>query len=157
MKTRKNTIITAAVLMGSLLTSSTNIWAEEENPYIIHRQAIYKIADGHMQALKSIIFLGHPARQDIKFHATQMLDAFKHHGNAYPVGSNSGETRAKTEIWSKPKEYKQKAKEMGAAINEMIELSQLDSDVDQDAATRALVKMGKGCKGCHDDFRKKSD
>lgn len=133
--------------------SATLMAADEKNPYIVHRQGIYSVAGGHMEALNSIIMLGHPAKADVNYHATAMLEAFKHHGDAFPVGSEQGKTRADAKIWSDSAGFKKKGEEAGKAIMELIAASEAKDDA---KIKEAFFAVGKGCKGCHDDYRKKS-
>lgn len=128
--------------------------ADEDNPHIVHRQGIYKVASGHMAALKSILFLDHPAQEDVNFHATAMLDAFKHLGNAYPEGSDKGKTRAKKAIWKDPEGFKEKGQAAGQAIFALVDLSSTGM-ADKAELVDAFKKVGGACKGCHDDYRKK--
>ena len=128
--------------------------AKEKNPYIVHRQGIYAVAAGHMEALKSIIMRRHPAKEDVGFHAKGMLEAFKHHGDAYPAGSDKGHTRAKGEIWTDPEGFKQAGEAAGKAIVGLIEAA---ASNDEQQIKTSFGEVGKTCKGCHDDYRKKTD
>lgn len=149
----RNSVKALTVVLPLAASGVTSVsFAEESNPYIVHRQAIYNIAAGHMNALKSILLLDHPSKQDVNFHATQMLEAFKHLGKAYPEGTEEGETRAKLEIWTEPERYKEKGRAMGKAITIMIEQSQANGG-DSKELTSSLKLMAKACKGCHKDFR----
>lgn len=136
-----------------LCSSCTNLLAaDEKNPYIVHRQGIYEVAAGHMEALKSIIMLGHPAKADVNYHATAMLEAFKHHGDAYPKGSEQGKTRADAKIWSDSAGFKKKGEEAGTAIMALIAASEAKDDA---KIKETFFAVGESCKNCHDDYRKK--
>ena len=141
-----------------LLSTSTTVAmahsSNEKNPYIVHRQGIYQVAGGHMFALKSILMLNHPAKADVTYHAKGILEAFKHHGNAFPKGSKKGKTHAKREIWTDSEKFKQRGQETGKAIMKLIDASENSHDK---AIKMAFMHLGKSCKNCHDDFRKKSD
>ncbi|MBV1874294.1 MAG: cytochrome c [Gammaproteobacteria bacterium] len=132
--------------------ASAHSAANEKNPYIVHRQAIYEIAGGHMGALKSILMLKHPAREDLNYHAKAMLDAFKHHGNAFPAGSDKGKTHAKKAIWNDPEGFKSKGQDAGKAMMALIEATEKN---DEKAIKQSFAGVGKTCKSCHDDYRKK--
>lgn len=134
------------------VASSSVMAAEETNPYIVHRQGIYEIAGGHMEALNSIIMLGHPAKADVNYHATAMLEAFKHHGDAFPKGSEQGKTRADAKIWSDSAGFKEKGDAAGKAIMELIAASEAS---DEAKIKEKFFAVGKSCKNCHDDYRKK--
>ena len=126
--------------------------SNEKNPYIVHRQGIYQIAGGHITALKAILMLKHPAKADINYHAKAMLEAFKHHGNAFPEGSDKGKTHAKKNVWTDPEEFKEHGQKAGKAIMALIKASEGD---DEKAIKAAFGGVGKSCKSCHDEFRKK--
>ena len=142
------------VVCGLSLFTITAQGSNEKNPYIVHRQAIFEIAGGHMEALKAILILGHPAKKDINFHATGILEAFEHHGDAFPKGSNEGKTLAKKQIWFDPEGFETRD---NAARKAMMELIKASEGSDQDLIKEKFVKVGKSCKACHDDFRKKHD
>ena len=130
------------------IAHSTN----EKNPYIVHRLGIYEVAGGHMNALNAILMLGHPAKDDISYHAKAILEAFKHHGDAFPEGSDKGKTHAKKNIWTDPEGFKEKGKASGEAIMELIKVSETG---DLKLIKTKFADVGKSCKSCHDDYRKK--
>jgi cytochrome c556 len=126
--------------------------AEETNPNIVHRQGIYKIAAGHMTAMKSIIALKfEPARDHLSYHATALREAFMHHKDAYPAGSDKGETKARPEIWTRNDDFKAAGKRAMEATDKLVEATK-GSDMTVIAA--AFKDVGAACKNCHDDFRK---
>jgi cytochrome c556 len=140
---------------ATLITSATVpaiATADETNPAIVHRQGIYKIAGGHMNAIKSILFLGFDAPQDVKYHASAMVDGFMHMGNSYPEGSDFGETKAKEEIWSDMDGFKQRGKEMMMAAKALVAAAE---GGDKGEMIGAFKELGGKCKACHDDYRKK--
>jgi len=142
------------LVSGLSLFTVTAQGSNEKNPYIVHRQGIFEIAGGHMEALQAILLLGHPAKKDIKFHAKSILEAFEHHGDAFPKGSEKGRTLAKIKIWFDPEGFETRD---SAARKAMMELIKASEGSDQDLIKEKFAKLGKSCKGCHDDFRKKDD
>lgn len=126
--------------------------ADETNPYIVHRQGIYKTVSGHMTSLKAILFLNHETKDQAAYHAEAIVEAFKHMGNAYPAGSDKGETKARAEIWTQPDKYREAGKNAFAAATALAEATQLGG---QKEVVAAYKKLGDSCKACHDDFRKK--
>jgi cytochrome c556 len=147
----KKTVL-ALSLVASCMAVSLPAFADESNPAIVHRQGIYQIAGGHMTAIKSILFLGFEAPQDVTFHAQSLLDAFAHMGNSYPPGSDQGETKAKPEIWQNFDKVKDLAKNTREAASKLVEVSK---GGDKEATMVAFKQLGGTCKACHDDFRKK--
>lgn len=142
-------ILIAGAFAGALSLPAA---ADETNPYIVHRQGIYKVASGHMNSLKAMLFLGHEAKGQAAFHAEAIVEAFKHMGNAYPAGSDKGETKARPEIWTQPEKFQQAGKNAFAAATALVEATQLGDEKEQ---AIAFKKLGDTCKACHDDFRKK--
>ncbi|MBL4606855.1 MAG: cytochrome c [Pseudomonadales bacterium] len=105
-----------------------------------------------MYALKSILMLGHPAKADVNYHAKAMLEAFKHHGDAFPEGSDTGKTHAKKKIWTDKEGFKDKGQAAGKAIMALIKVSESG---DNKLIKSKFAGVGKSCKSCHDDYRKK--
>ncbi|WP_193771255.1 c-type cytochrome [Candidatus Magnetaquicoccus inordinatus] len=143
--------ILALVLASMAAGTTLAALADETNPAIVHRQGIYKTMAGHMTAMKSILFLGFEAPQDLSFHAQGILDSFMHMGNSYPPGSDKGETKAKPEIWSQPEKVKQRAMDAVGAAKDLVAAT---SGSDKKVMVTAFKTMGEKCKACHDDFRK---
>ena len=66
--------------------------------------------------------------------------------------SSEGQTKSKFEIWENFADFEVKMKLMQeAALN----LSVVSLSGDYDASKRAAIKLGKTCKSCHDEYRKK--
>ena len=67
-------------------------------------------------------------------------------------GSDSGETKAKPEIWLDMDDFKAKLEKMQA---EAAKLAEVAKSGDFNAAKAQLGETGKACKACHDKFRNK--
>lgn len=137
-----------ATLIG--MSSTHPVLADETNPAIVHRQGTYKVAGGHMDSLKSILFLG--GSGDLAYHANAIKAAWEHMGNAYPAGSDKGETRAKAEIWKNMEDFQAKGKAAYGATLALVEAAQAN---DKGATAAAFKKLGGTCKDCHNDYRAK--
>lgn len=145
---KKLALLTAAVV--SLSSLSVAALADETNPSIVHRQAIYKIVAGHMQDLKAGLLLKGGA-ENAAWNADAIVDAFKHMGNAYPEGSDKGETKAKANIWTEREKFQEAGKKaFGAAVA----LAEATKTGDQAKSIDAFKALGGACKACHEDFRK---
>ena len=145
--------VLSACLMATALVgfgSTAPALAEETNPSIVHRQAIYSIAGGHLTALKGILMLG--GQGDMTYHAESIKSAFEHMGNAYPAGSDKGETKAKAEIWSNMDDFKAKGKDTYGATLALVEASKSG---DKKATAAAFKKVAGTCKACHKEYRAK--
>ena len=66
--------------------------------------------------------------------------------------SDLGETKAKIDIWNKPDKFKGAMEKMQ---KEVAKLAQASKAGDEAAMKTQFGEVGKACKGCHDDFRKK--
>ncbi len=124
--------------------------ADESNPVIVHRQAIYKTVSGHMTGLKSVLLLK-GNKDNLTYHADAIVDAFNHMGAAYPEGSDKGETKAKSNIWTEMPKFQDAGKKSYAAA---LALAEAAKSGDLDKSTNAFKVLGGTCKSCHDDFRK---
>lgn len=73
----------------------------------------------------------------------------------FPAGSGpetGRKTGAKPEIWAKPEEFAQKREAFASAAAKLAGLA----DANDAAGFAAQVpELGKACKGCHEEFRKK--
>ncbi len=67
-------------------------------------------------------------------------------------GSESGDTKAKPEIWLEMDDFKAKLEKMQA---EAAKLAEVAKKGDLAAAKAQLGETGKACKACHDKFRTK--
>ncbi len=143
------------IALISVITASITATAiaADHKAIIIHRQGIYDVMAGHMKVLKSILVLKHPKFADVNFHASSILEAAKHHGNAFPEGSGKGKTAALPEIWEKPEEYKKAGQKLREALHEFITASKLADEDDRSELQLAFKKVGGACKNCHDNFR----
>lgn len=147
------TVVLAASLFATTLVgvaATSPAIAEESNPSIVHRKATYTVASGHMNSLKSILMLG--GSGDMVYHAEGIKNAFEHMGNAFPAGSDTGETKAKAEIWSDMDKFQAKGKDAYGASVALVEAAK---GGDNAATGAAFKKMAGACKACHEDFKAK--
>lgn len=78
-------------------------------------------------------------------------------GRAWKKGTDNkayaGKTAALPEIWSTYPEVKEKGKAYAKAVKELAAVAGNGLD----ALKGKIGALGKGCKGCHDDFREKKN
>lgn len=139
-----------AISAGVGISASYEAVAAENNPAIVHRQSTYSVVAGHMGSLKSILFLG--GTGNVAYHANAIKAAWENMGDAFPEGSDKGETKAKAEIWTDNATFKQKGKDAYEATLNLVKAAEGDDKKAQIAAFKAL---GGACKACHEDFRAK--
>jgi cytochrome c556 len=70
----------------------------------------------------------------------------------FVAGSDKGETGALPEIWTNAAKFKSAGEKMQ---QEMGKLAQAANGGDLNAIKAQFGEVGKACKACHDDFRKK--
>ncbi len=138
------------ILIGAL---SSTAMAADFKSVITHRQGIYDVMAGHMKVLKSILFQGGSQIGDVNYHASAILNAAKHHGKAFPKGSDKGKTNALPVIWEKPDEFKAAGKNLGKALNNFIAVTKTPTKEKLPQMQTAFKKVGKACGSCHDKFR----
>jgi cytochrome c556 len=143
-------LVLLAAAVATLTAGAAAAMAEETNPSIVHRQAIYKIAAGHMNNLKAALFLKGPA-DNLVWDAESIVAAFQHMGDAYPEGSDKGETKAKSTIWTERAKFQEAGKKAFGAAQALVEATKSG---DQAKSADAFKALGGTCKACHEDFRK---
>jgi cytochrome c556 len=142
----------AIALAGAVIAAALPaIAADETNGVIVHRQGIYKTTSGHMHGLKSIVILKNGPKENLSYHAEGILAAYKHLGNAFPTGSETGITKAKPNIWTERAKFDAAGKKSFEAATAMVEAAKSGKADQAEAAFKAL---GGTCKACHDDFKK---
>ena len=68
----------------------------------------------------------------------------------FPEGSDSGDTKARAEIWFEFDAFKAKAKANETAAQTLVTAAKSG---DQGAMTAGLKNLGASCKSCHSDFK----
>lgn len=71
---------------------------------------------------------------------------------AFVPGTDTGDTKAKPEIWQDPEDFKAKMDKMN---QETAKLAQVAQAGDFEALKAQVGETGKTCKSCHDKFRNK--
>jgi cytochrome c556 len=72
--------------------------------------------------------------------------------SAFSPGTETGDTKAKPEIWLEPEDFKAKADKVQ---QEVAKLLQVAKGGDFNALKAQVGETGKACKACHDKFRNK--
>lgn len=145
------TLIRLACATALLTGIAAAAQAEEANPAIVHRQSLYKVAAGHMGGLKSALLLKDGPAAKASYHADAIVAAFQQFGDAYPAGSDKGETKAKPNIWTDRAGFDKAGKDSYAAA---VALADAAKTGDQAKSVAAFKSLGGTCKACHDEYRK---
>lgn len=140
------------IALSALLGGITMAQADETNPNIVHRQAMFKTLAGNLTALKAILLLGHEAKGDANDHAMAIKNTLVRLGNDFPTTSAKGETRALPAIWENSAKFKEVYENALMKADALVAATQGN---DMAASVAAFKGMAGACKACHDDFRKK--
>jgi len=132
------------VLLGFLaLLASSQVFAQADK-----RQALMK---NNSEAVKAI-----RAAVDAKDYATIEAKARDIMGNAdkivgfFPKGSNTGKTKAKSEIWDKFDDFSKNPTKLKIAATELADAAKAKDD---GAVTVKVKALGDVCGSCHKAFR----
>jgi cytochrome c556 len=85
-------------------------------------------------------------------HAEIVDFAIKLPWGAFSPGTETGDTKAKPEIWLEQEDFKGKADKLQ---QEVAKLAQVAKGGDFNALKAQVGETGKACKACHDKFRNK--
>ncbi|ROR35194.1 c-type cytochrome [Inmirania thermothiophila] len=125
--------------------------AADPQDQIDYRQAGMKALGGHMASMAAVVRGKVEHTAHLKVHARALAETATLLLDLFPEGSDLGETNAKPEIWDNWDDFKAKAETLQ---RESAELARLAEAGDLTAFKQQFGKVGKACKGCHDDYRK---
>lgn len=147
-------LIVALLLLasGSLFSASAFAQAKPEDA-IKYRKGVYAVMGWNFGPMAAM------AKGDRPYDAA----AFARHADivaylsklpleGFVPGSESGETKAKPEIWLDMDDFKAKLEKMQT---EAAKLADVAKGGDFNAAKAQLGETGKACKACHDKYRNK--
>lgn len=138
--------MTAAVLMGSTLAAATDV--EEAIEY---RQSVFNTIKWNFAPMAGMV------KGKIDFDAAEfsrradivaVLATMPREG--FIEGSDMGETDAKSAIWENKDKFDSG---MDALAENAAALAEAAKSGDMNVIKPVFGKLGKTCKGCHDDFR----
>ena len=133
---------------GFISMTALSVSADEADD-IKYRKSVMKAIGGTMGGMAAIV------KGKVKQkHAVQLSSAMARLSEAvkdvFPEGSDFGDTRAKPDIWEKPKEFKASVAAFEKAASNLAKVSKSGDAASFAAAFGAL---GKSCGGCHKPFR----
>jgi cytochrome c556 len=140
--------LASAALAAVVLAAGT---AAADEGMIAYRQSVMKANGGHIGAVVTIIKGEVPFTDDLKVHTQALAELAIIAGHVFPEGS--GKTRALPAIWEKPDAFKKAYEAYQTAAANLAKTAETDPK----AVPAAVGALGKACKGCHDDFRKKKE
>ena len=144
--------ISVAALTAVIVTVGVSAAVSADEGAIAHRKAIMTAIVGHVKATAAIVKKQVPFTEDLKGHAHALYELAKINAKVFPQGSGSGDTGALPAIWEKPAEFKAAVKAFETAAGN---LAKAADGGDMGTFMEAFGGLGKSCKGCHSEFRKK--
>lgn len=144
-----------AVLLGALIVLSGQAFAEPEPEDVIkYRRAVMKAQGGYMGAMSQVVKGKVDYSAHLLEHALGLHALSKHVAELFPEGSDFGETNALDTVWEKPDEFKEAARKAEEATSNLVKAVETGNS---DAIKSRFGDVGKSCKGCHKEFRKKKE
>ena len=120
---------------------------------INYRKNVMKAVGGHTGALFSFVKGGLGDYKDqMLYHAKALHESARSVPAIFPEGTEKGKTRAKAEIWTEREAFIAVADEMAKAAENLVRIAEAG---ELREFSQALRPLGKSCKDCHDQFRKK--
>ncbi len=146
----KRVIIAAGALLLATGLISVALGAGAVEDPIKVRQALMTSQGVHLGALGAIAKGEAPYTELANGHAFALLKISQAITHVFPEGSDSGDTRAKADIWSDRAKFDEALANLQAAAANMVEAAKTG---DSGAIGAALGQMGGACGGCHKPFR----
>ena len=135
-----------------IITSTINAQGNSDS-IISYRKNVMKAVGGHTGALFTIVKRSLNEYQDqMLYHARALHEAAQSIPAMYPEGTGKGRTRAKAKIWSDREDFEDVANDMTKAAENLIKIAESGNMTE---FSGALLPLGKSCKDCHSQFRKK--
>lgn len=139
-------------ILGLLSFGTLPALAEVDNPetWIEYRGLLMDSMKAHNKAAKRALKLG---PDHLLAHARSLQESASLIVASFPEGSDFGETEAKADVWDDPDGFAAAGRKYADAVDRLVQAAGAG---DMNAAGEALKAVGKGCKGCHDDYREKN-
>lgn len=136
----------AATLGFMVGAVASQVYAQAD--VIEKRQKLMKSQSEAAKAIKGAVEAKDYATVEAK--AKDLVGSADRIPDLFPKGSDKGKTKAKSEIWDKPAEFKKEAKALSKAASELAAAAKSKDD----AAVAVKVKaVGETCSSCHKEFR----
>ena len=112
-----------------------------------------KSVGGQMSSVVAIM-KGNVFSENLGTHIAALAQMAEIVPTVFPEGSGFTKSEALPKIWEQPAEFKKHMDDFVAAARK---LGSVGPAGDMAAIGPAVQALGKTCKGCHDDFRKKDE
>jgi cytochrome c556 len=147
-----NKRVFAALICSACSALVVNAADDKINPELVvkHRQAVMMAIGGHTSATFGAMSLPEFADQQL-YHLEQINKLAKMSAQTFTAGSNTGKTKSKGEVWSKPDEFKQAMDDFLLKSDTAVaEAKKGTKEKEYLAAVKALTES---CKACHKKFK----
>ncbi len=142
----------AGLLAATSLASGHEGAKEMTGPAKARHDAMETVKDHFVPLVKMVKGAAPFDAATVKKNAEVIAKKLEEASKLFPEGSDKGKTRAKPEIWTNRAEFDAIMK---TAIEKAKALMNVDSP---DKLAPAVMELGgKGCKACHEKFRKPKD
>ena len=139
------------VVIG-VFTAALAMSAAADQNGIDYRKHVMDAVGGHMGALVEISKGQVDHKDHIPVHTAGLAALSNIAPDLFGADTKDGDTDALPKIWEKPDVFKQKLADFKKAAND---LDALVKSGDMKDFGSALGAVGKACKSCHDEFKKK--
>jgi cytochrome c556 len=150
------TVSAIALLIGTIATAPSVTAHNGATGIVKERMELMKGIGDQMKVMGAMAKGKRPYEQSAFVEGAQTaLDGAPKITSMFPEGSLSEKSEALPSIWEKWAEFEQSAKDLETESAKLLEVA--SGDADQKAVLAQFVKMGKTCRGCHQDFREKKE
>lgn len=145
------TLAVAATTLALAASVSAQSFAKPEDA-IRYRQGAFRVLSAHFGALGAMANNRAPFDAQAAARHGDVIALVSHLPfNAFPAGTDSGETRAKADIWSEQARFRAAAEKMQSEVGKLAAASKTGN---LDNLKAAFGPAARSCKACHDDFRR---
>jgi cytochrome c556 len=142
------------MLLAAAATLASSFASAQMKPEdaLKHRKAAFNVIAYNFGSIGAMVNNRKPYNKDeaVRNAATASAVSWQPY-EFFIAGTDSGDTKAKSNIWSEMPKFKAGAEKMQS---ELAKLASVARDGDQVALKAQFGEVGKTCKACHDDYRK---
>lgn len=142
--------ILSVVALGMAVTGAA--WAASDDNTVAYRQANMKAIGGHMKSIGMILKGDVDQADQLAGHASALATTAALAEAAFKDKAMVEKSTALPAIWTDTTKF---SADMDALKTESAKLAEVAAAGDMAAVGAQMQAVGKTCKSCHDDFRKK--
>lgn len=143
-------LVAAALSLAAVFPAAAQF--QKPGDAVKYRESAFKLMAAHFSRINAMAQGKVPFdAKAVQANADVLTVLAKLPWDAFPAGSNVGNTEAKPEVWSQPDKFKAGAQQLMEAVGKL-DAAAKSGNLDQIKA--AAGETGKSCKSCHDTFKK---